>query len=85
MNTIKDKINIISAVSLLSIVGITTLMYVVDKNFSIASLISIYVMVPLFLIWFGTRKNGCGSCNQVHNDQPKSHNNISYQAERTSN
>jgi hypothetical protein len=69
MNTIKDKINIISGIALLAIAGITTLTYVADKNFSTASLISIYVMIPLFLIWFGTRRNGCGSCNQVYEDQ----------------
>jgi hypothetical protein len=25
----------------------------------------LYALMPLALIWFGTRKNGCGSCNQT--------------------
>ena len=26
----------------------------------------LYALMPLALIWFGTRKNGCGSCNQTY-------------------
>jgi hypothetical protein len=25
----------------------------------------LYALMPAALIWFGTRKNGCGSCNQT--------------------
>jgi len=25
----------------------------------------LYLLLPSALIWFGTRKNGCGSCNQI--------------------
>ena len=25
----------------------------------------LYALMPLALVWFGTRKNGCGSCNQT--------------------
>lgn len=71
MSTIKDKINIISGISLLVIIGISILTYVLDKNSTVSPLISMYVPIPLFLIWFGTRKNGCGSCNQVYKDQSR--------------
>jgi len=27
--------------------------------------IVLYALLPSALIWFGTRKNGCGSCNQT--------------------
>jgi hypothetical protein len=71
MSTIKDKINIISGISLLVIIGISIMMYVIEKNSPIFPLISIYISIPLFLIWFGTRKNGCGSCNQICKDQSR--------------
>jgi len=67
----KDKINILSGISLIVIIGISILIYALDKNSIIFPLISMYVSIPLFLIWFGTRKNGCGSCNQVYKDQSK--------------
>lgn len=67
----KDKINILSGISLIGIIGISILIYAIDKNSIIFPLISMYVSIPLFLIWFGTRKNGCGSCNQVYKDQSK--------------
>lgn len=71
MSAIKDKINIISGISLLVIVGIGILTYVLDKNSTIFPLISMYMPIPLFLIWFGTRKNGCGSCNQAYKDKSR--------------
>ncbi|TAK23191.1 MAG: hypothetical protein EPO37_02800 [Nitrosarchaeum sp.] len=71
MSTMKDKINMISGISLLGIVGISILTYVLNKNSSNIPLIFMYVTIPLFLIWFGTRKNECGSCNQVYKDQSK--------------
>lgn len=67
----KDKINILSGISLIGIIGISILIYAIDKNSTIFPLNSMYVSIPLFLIWFGTRKNGCGSCNQVYKDQSK--------------
>jgi len=67
----KDKINILSGISLICIIGISILIYAIDKNSTIFPLNSMYVSIPLFLIWFGTRKNGCGSCNQVYKDQSK--------------
>jgi len=67
----KDKINILSGISLIGIIGISILIYAIDKNSIIFPLNSMYVSIPLFLIWFGTRKNGCGSCNQVYKDQSK--------------
>ncbi|PIY90002.1 MAG: hypothetical protein COY74_03835 [Nitrosopumilales archaeon CG_4_10_14_0_8_um_filter_34_8] len=67
----KDKINILSGISLICIIGISILIYAIDKNSTIFPLNLMYVSIPLFLIWFGTRKNGCGSCNQVYKDQSK--------------
>lgn len=67
----KDKINILSGISLIGIIGISILIYAIDKNSTIFPLNLMYVSIPLFLIWFGTRKNGCGSCNQVYKDQSK--------------
>jgi len=26
----------------------------------------LYGLMPLALVWFGARKNGCGSCNQEY-------------------
>lgn len=71
MSTIKDKINIVSGISLLVIVGISILTHILDKNSTIFPLISMYMPISLFLIWFGTRKNGCGSCNQTYKDQSR--------------
>lgn len=31
----------------------------------IPNTILLYITMPAGLIWFGTRKNGCGRCNQA--------------------
>jgi hypothetical protein len=31
----------------------------------------LYLLLPSALIWFGTRKNGCGSCNQIQTNSKK--------------
>lgn len=69
MRSIKDKINTVSIISLFVVIGVTVLMYVINNNSLNVPLISMYVAIPLFLTWFGTRKNGCGSCNQLHKEQ----------------
>lgn len=64
MKTIKDKINGISGILLLVSIGIAILTYAIGITNILQ--ISLYGMFPLFLIWFGTRKNGCGSCNHTY-------------------
>ncbi|PJC50746.1 MAG: hypothetical protein CO032_03105 [Nitrosopumilales archaeon CG_4_9_14_0_2_um_filter_34_16] len=63
----KDIINKISGVVALSMMIVITLGYVIGNNtlWGIPNSIMLYVTLPAGLIWFGTRKNGCGSCNQV--------------------
>lgn len=60
----KDKINRISGILLFVIIVVVTLEFIIGKN-SDATQISLYAIFPLFLIWFGTRRNKCGSCNQI--------------------
>ena len=64
---LKDKINKLSGVIAISalliiIIGIAT------ENQTILGFpnaMMLYLLLPSSLIWFGTRKNGCGSCNQT--------------------
>ena len=62
----KDKINKISGI--ISLVMITIILsgmvFENDSLFGFPNLISLYALMPAVLMWFGTRKNGCGSCNQ---------------------
>jgi len=40
----------------------------ITGNYSLlgfSNAIILYALMPSALIWFGTRKNGCGSCNQT--------------------
>ena len=64
---VKDYINRISG-----IVSLALFMFMVcglvfgnDKILGFSNEIMLYVIMPSALIWFGTRKNGCGSCNQT--------------------
>lgn len=63
----KDKTNRISGILLLAIIVVVTLEFVIGNN-SDATQISLYAIFPLFLIWFGTRRNKCGSCNQIFDE-----------------
>ena len=65
--TLKDKINKISAVGLISSAAIIAAGYVLEDKtlFGIENAMLLYVLLPSAFIWFGTRKNGCGSCNQI--------------------
>ncbi len=63
----KDKINKISGVVSLSMLSVILLGYITG-NYSLlgfSNAIILYALMPSALIWFGTRKNGCGSCNQT--------------------
>jgi hypothetical protein len=79
----KDKINKIFAAVSLSMFSLMLSGYIVG-NYSLLgfpNMMMLYALVPSFLIWFGTRKNGCGSCNQTstvpNSQQDKDFNNNS--------
>lgn len=61
----KDKINIFSLILGL-ILGILSVMFYLIWNLEGAQVL-IYPLGLCFLVWFATRRNGCGSCNQVSN------------------
>ena len=65
----KDGLNRISG-----IIAITTFIIILsgiitenDSLLGFPNVMLLYGLMPSALIWFGTRKNGCGSCNQVSN------------------
>jgi len=65
--TLKDKINKIAAVGLISSTIIIASGYIFDNKelFGFENAMLLYLLLPSAFIWFGTRKNGCGSCNQI--------------------
>ena len=71
--TLKDKINKISAVGLISSGVIIAAGYVLENKtlFGFENAMLLYLLLPSAFIWFGTRKNGCGSCNQIPLDSEK--------------
>ena len=73
---LKDKINKISAVGLISSAAVIALGIVLENKelFGFENAMLLYVLLPSALIWFGTRKNGCGSCNQITLDSKKKSN-----------
>ena len=74
--TLKDKINKISAVGLITSAVIIAAGYVLENKtlFGFENAMLLYLLLPSALIWFGTRKNGCGSCNQIPLDSEKKSN-----------
>jgi hypothetical protein len=70
---LKDKINIISAVGLISSAAVISGGILLENKelFGFENAMLLYVLLPSALIWFGTRKNGCGSCNQIPLDSKK--------------
>jgi hypothetical protein len=73
---LKDKINKISTIGLVSsAVVIASGIVLEDKQLlGFENAILLYLLLPSALIWFGTRKNGCGSCNQIQLDSEKKSN-----------
>jgi len=65
--TLKDKINKVSAVGLTLSAAIIASGYIFENKelFGFENAMLLYVLLPSAFIWFGTRKNGCGSCNQI--------------------
>ena len=70
---LKDKINKISAVGLVSSASIIAAGIVLENKelLGFENAMMLYLLLPSALIWFGTRKNGCGSCNQIPLDTEK--------------
>ena len=70
---LKDKINKISAVGLISSATIIFLGIILENKeiLGFENAMLLYLLLPSALIWFGTRKNGCGSCNQIPLDHEK--------------
>ena len=70
---LKDKINKISTVGLISSAAVITSGIVLENKelFGFENAMLLYLFLPSALIWFGTRKNGCGSCNQIPLDSEK--------------
>jgi hypothetical protein len=64
----KDKINKISGIISLSmlVLILSGLIFGNDSLFGFPNAMVLYILMPTALIWFGTRKNGCGSCNQAY-------------------
>ena len=64
---LKDKINKISAVGLVSSAAIIFSGILLENKelLGFENAMLLYLLLPSALIWFGTRKNGCGSCNQI--------------------
>ena len=70
---LKDKINKISAIGLVSSAVIISAGIVLENKelLGFENAMMLYLLLPSALIWFGTRKNGCGSCNQIPVDSKK--------------
>ncbi len=65
--TNKDKLNKISGISALGMFALIVSGYITgnDSLIGFPNAMVLYALMPAALIWFGTRKNGCGSCNQI--------------------
>jgi len=63
----KDKLNKISGIIALGMFAVIVSGYFTGNEslFGFPNAMLLYALMPLALIWFGTRKNGCGSCNQT--------------------
>ena len=70
---LKDKINKVSAVGLISSAAVIAAGIVLENKelLGFENAMMLYLLLPSALIWFGTRKNGCGSCNQIPVDSKK--------------
>ena len=70
---LKDKINKVSAVGLVSSASIIAAGIVLENKelLGFENAMMLYLLLPSAFIWFGTRKNGCGSCNQIPVDSKK--------------
>jgi len=64
---LKDKLNKISGIIAISMAAVLVLGYITENDtlLGFPNAMVLYALMPSALIWFGTRKNGCGSCNQT--------------------
>ena len=62
----KDKISIFALILGLIFGGLIVLSYFMEEFETFQ--IMLYPLGLCFLVWFATRRNGCGSCNQVSNE-----------------
>lgn len=64
---IKDKLNKISGITALGMATILVSGYIIGNEtlLGFPNAMVLYALMPSSLIWFGTRKNGCGSYNQT--------------------
>jgi hypothetical protein len=71
--SVKDKLNKISGITALGVFGILISGHISENNawFGFPNAMMLYLLMPSALIWFGTRKKGCGSCNQGYNISEK--------------
>ncbi len=65
--SVKDKLNKISGITALGMATVLVSGYITgnDALLGFPNAMVLYALMPSALIWFGTRKNGCGSCNQT--------------------
>ena len=65
--SVKDKLNKISGITALGLFAVIISGYITGNNslLGFPNAMVLYALMPAALIWFGTRKNGCGSCNQT--------------------
>ena len=63
----KDKINKITGITAIVSFSIILIGVIADNEtiLGFPNAMMLYLLLPSALIWFGTRKNGCGSCNQT--------------------
>jgi len=75
----KDKLNKISGISALGMFALIVSGYITgnDSLLGFPNAMVLYALMPAALIWFGTRKNGCGSCNQISTVSDKENKNSS--------
>jgi len=76
---VKDTLNKISGITALVMFGVIISGYFSgnDVLFGFPNAMLLYALMPSALIWFGTRKNGCGSCNQsCRKSEPEQERNI---------
>ena len=63
----KDILNKISGITAIVAFTIILLGHFTENQtlLGFPNAMMLYLLLPSALIWFGTRKNGCGSCNQT--------------------
>jgi len=62
----KDIVNKISGIIAIIAAGMIIVGIIIENDsiLGFPNAMMLYPLLSTVLIWFGTRKNGCGSCNQ---------------------